>query len=187
LARCDIPTVPTTFLAGVDDVDRFERGGGFSGNLVVKPSVGASASGVVLTRDDPPAAAVHARALLRAGLTPMVQTYLADIESSGETALVYLGGRFSHGVRRRVVLPPEGVDVGVLGDERSEARIPTTAERALGDSVVAHIPETAYARIDLLPTPDGPVVLEVEVTEPSLFLHLDDEAPARAAAAFRSL
>ncbi len=33
----------------------------------------------------------------------------------------------------------------------------------------------------------GPLVPEVELTEPSLFLDCDDGAPARAAAAFRSL
>jgi len=49
------------------------------------------------------------------------------------------------------------------------------------------LPRTAYARIDLLPGPEGPLVLEVELTEPSLFLQCDPGAPARAAAAFRSL
>ncbi len=75
----------------------------------------------------------------------------------------------------------------MLGDERSESRVATAAERNVGDAVMARLPTTAYARIDLLATPAGPVVLEVEVTEPSLFLHLDDDAPARAAAVFRSL
>lgn len=187
LADHGIPTVPTTFLADTGDVDRLVQEGRFGGDVVVKPSVGASASGVLLTRDDPAAAAEHARALLLDGKTAMVQPYLGDVESTGETGLVYLGGGFSHGLRRRVVLPPRGVDAGVLGDERSEARAPTGEERVLGDAVVARIADTAYARVDLLPTADGPVVLEVEVTEPSLFLHLDETAPARAAAAFRSL
>jgi hypothetical protein len=39
----------------------------------------------------------------------------------------------------------------------------------------------------MLPTDDGPVLLELEVVEPSLFLHLDPAAPARAAAVFRNL
>ena len=86
-----------------------------------------------------------------------------------------------------MVLPPEGVESSVLGDERSEAREPTSDERALGEAVIERIPDTAYTRIDLLPTSRGPVVLEVEVTEPSLFLHLDERAPARAAGVFRNL
>lgn len=47
--------------------------------------------------------------------------------------------------------------------------------------------DTAYARIDLSPTAHGPVLLEVELTEPSPFLQHDPEVPARAAAVFRSL
>jgi hypothetical protein len=38
-----------------------------------------------------------------------------------------------------------------------------------------------YARIDLLPGPDGPVVIEVELTEPSLFLSYADGAADRLA------
>lgn len=187
LSSAGIPTVPTTFLFDAAAIDRCADGGGFEGDLVVKPSVGASASGVLLTRRDAAAAADHARALLGSGLTPMVQPYLEDVEVGGETGLVYLGGEFSHGFGRRVILPPAGIDGGVLGEERSEARNPTAAERSLGDAVIDRLPDTAYARIDLLSAATGPVVLEVEVTEPSLFLHLDDDAPARAAAAFRSL
>lgn len=187
LARAGVPSVPTSFLTDGGAVDRFEHDGGFTGDIVVKPSVGASASGVLLTHDDSAAAADHARALVAAGLTPMVQPYVRHIESVGETALVYLGGEFSHAIRRRVVLAPQGGDGGVPGRERSEARRPSIAERSLGDAVIDRIPDIAYARIDLLPTDDGPVVLEVEVTEPSLFLHLAEGAPARAAAVFRSL
>lgn len=183
-----IPIVPTTFLADVGAVERFRAAGGLRGDLVVKPTVGASASGVLATRGDEDAAIEHARALLSAGLTPMVQPHVEGIEDHGETGLVYLRGEFSHAFRRRVVLRPAGeVDGDVLGEERSVARSASAAERSIGDAVMARLPETAYARIDLVPAADGPVVLEVELTEPSLFLHLDEGAPARAAAAFRSL
>lgn len=183
-----VPVVPTTFLPDAGAVERLATDGGFTGDLVVKPSVGASASGVVSTRGDEAVAVEHARNLLAAGLTPMVRPYLAGVEDPGETGLVYLGGEFSHAFQRRVVLRAAAVlDGDVFGQERSGPRSATGPERAIGDAVMARLPETAYARIDLLPTVDGPVVLEVELTEPSLFLHLDDGAPARAAAVFRSL
>jgi hypothetical protein len=42
-----------------------------------------------------------------------------------------------------------------------------------------------YARVDMVVNANGvPELMELELTEPSLFLHLDDEAPARAAMAF---
>lgn len=183
-----VPIVPTTFLHDAAAVDHLAAAGGFHGDLVVKPSVGASASGVLATHGDPRAAEAHARSLLAGGLVPMVEPYLAGVELQGETGLVYLGGRFSHAFRRRVVLrPPAELDAGGFGREQSSAIVATPAERMIGDAVVGRLPATAYARIDLLPGDDGPVVLEVELTEPSLFLHLDDGAPARAAAVFRSL
>jgi hypothetical protein len=37
--------------------------------------------------------------------------------------------------------------------------------------------------VDLLPGPDGPVVIELELTEPSLFIGYADGAPERLAAA----
>ena len=44
-----------------------------------------------------------------------------------------------------------------------------------------------YARVDLVPGDDGaPQVIEVELTEPSLFLTTDDGAAARFAAAIRT-
>ncbi len=75
----------------------------------------------------------------------------------------------------------------MFAEERSSSRRPADAERAVRDAVVALLPPTAYTRTDLVPTPIGPVVLEVDVIEPSLFLDLDPGAPARAAAAFRNL
>ncbi len=48
------------------------------------------------------------------------------------------------------------------------------AELAVAERVLAAVPGGAdllYARVDLLPGPDGlPVLLELELTEPSLFL-----------------
>ena len=41
-----------------------------------------------------------------------------------------------------------------------------------------------YARVDLIPGPDGdPVLVELELTEPSLFLGYADGAPDRLATA----
>jgi len=179
-----IPIVPTMFCAdeaGLSDLD-------LDGDIIVKPTVGAGSNGVVHVRCDAEMAAHHARSLLAADLTVMVQPYLADVDVMGETGLVYFGGEFSHAFNKAVILASP-VDVGgdLMAAETSAPHTASPAQRALGDRVVDALPETAYARIDLLPTPNGPLLLEVELTEPSLFLHHDAEAPARAAAVFRSL
>jgi hypothetical protein len=40
-----------------------------------------------------------------------------------------------------------------------------------------------YARVDLLPTPQGPVIIEIELTEPSLYLLLHPPAATQLAEA----
>jgi predicted ribosomally synthesized peptide with SipW-like signal peptide len=148
--------------------------------FVVKPSVGAGSRGAGRFPADRIAAArEHAIQLQAAGRTVLVQPYLDAVDVAGETALVYLDGAFSHAVRKGPMLPP-GVAHPVQGwelfvEEQISARVPDPGELAVGDAVLDVIrsrfgADQLYARVDLLPTPDGPVVVELELTEPSLFL-----------------
>jgi hypothetical protein len=121
-----------------------------------------------------------------------VQPYLADIDQHGETALIYFGGAFSHAIRKGAMLPDDTTHA--LSDsnaafvaETVDTRTPSAAELALGDQAVAYVCERfgivpVYARVDVLPTPSGPVVIELELIEPSLFLGHSDGAAERFAA-----
>jgi glutathione synthase/RimK-type ligase-like ATP-grasp enzyme len=192
LAGWLIPTVPTTWL------EPGERLLPPAGEYVLKPTVGAGSKGA--GRFDGRAAGSaaragdHLRSLHEAGRTVMVQPYLADVDVAGEAALVYLGGRFSHAITKRAMLGRGDVNALEPGysrslyvEERISARGPTGAELELGARVIAAIGkqfgELVYARVDLLPTADGPVVIEVELTEPSLFLGYDRTSADRLAAA----
>lgn len=187
LAQRGFPVVPTTFVDPGKGVAH-DAGAVLSGHVVVKPSVGAGASGAKVFTGDEVGALAHIAALHEAGKTAMIQPYLSQVDEVGETALIYLGGEFSHAARKDAILSG-GVSFGsgIYADERVSAAQPSAAERDLGDAIVASLPQLAYARVDLLPTGTGPAVLELELTEPSLFLGLDDGAPQRAAAAFRAL
>jgi hypothetical protein len=111
----------------------------------------------------------------------MIQPYLAAVDSAGETALLYLPDKsgkltFSHAVRKGAML--SGPDVGAIdlaAVELIRSRTASEAELAVGEAVLAAIPGGAdrllYARVDLIPGPDGsPLLVELELTEPSLFL-----------------
>ena len=185
LAATGIPVVPTEFVAIGQPVERLVD---LAADLVLKPSVGAGANGAVRTHGDAALAHRHIAALHASGRTVMVQPYLDEIDTAGETGLVFLGGQFSHAFGKAAILTGEVVfEDGLFAEERIDRRIATSAEVAVGERVVASLGPTAYARVDLLPTDDGPVVLEVEVTEPSLYLSFDPGAAARAASVFRSL
>lgn len=187
LARQGFPVVPTTFVDPGQEVPA-DVVVALDGHLVIKPSVGAGSNGAKLFDRDEDAARSHLAALHAAGKTAMIQPYFAQIDKVGETALIYLGGEFSHAARKAAILSQDiSWETGIYADEKVAPTHPTVAERELADSIVASLSRLAYVRVDLLPGDDGPVVLELEVTEPSLFLGLSAGAPQRAAAAFRAL
>ncbi|MEO3743249.1 hypothetical protein [Plantactinospora sp. B5E13] len=179
LAAAGIPTVPTEWLAP----DR-EWHPPQTGEYVIKPAVGAgSLDAGRYDLADPEhrrLAVAHVERLRAAGRHTMVQPYLRAVETAGETALLFFAGpaglAFSHGIRKGPML--DGPDHGVEGLSRPEQispRVPAGAELAVAEQVLAVLPggpgRPLYARVDLIPGPDGaPIVIEVELTEPSLFL-----------------
>ncbi|HEY8581383.1 MAG TPA: hypothetical protein VIL49_00490 [Capillimicrobium sp.] len=182
LADAGLPVVPTTFVApgepfAAPDADE----------LVVKPTVSAGSRDTArYLRADAGRAAAHVARLHAAGRTAMVQPYLGEVDDAGETALLFLDGELSHAIRKGPLLErgKEGPS-GLFAEEDIQPREPSAVERDLGDQVLAAVTERCgplvYARIDLLPDRDGPRVIEVELTEPSLFLGHDAGAPARLA------
>jgi glutathione synthase/RimK-type ligase-like ATP-grasp enzyme len=149
--------------------------------FVVKPSVGAGSIGAARYGPGDGAASEHVDELHAAGKTVLVQPYLEAVDRDGETSLLYAGGRFSHAVRKAPILTHGGGPAsGLYVEEQMSAAEPTPVELDLGERVLDAVPfareELLYARVDLLP---GPVVLEVELTEPSLFLGYADGAVDR--------
>ncbi|MBB6344710.1 ATP-grasp domain-containing protein [Nonomuraea muscovyensis] len=176
LRELGVPVVPTHWSSR--DLPAWDE-------YVVKPAVSAGARDTVRTTD-PGRARAHAAWLEETGRTPMVQPYLDMVEAEGETSLLHFNRRFSHAVRRTPMLSP-----GVAGADqvRAQPRIPAPDQVELAEKVLAAIPEALlYARIDLVRLPDGtPVVIEVELTEPYLFLRYDPGAAAGLARALREL
>ena len=192
LAAAGIPVVPTTFVAPGETVPD-DAVVALDGHLVVKPSVGAGSNGARLFEGDAEGALAHIAALHAHGKVAMVQPYLAQVDTDGETALIYLGGELSHAARKAAILSRQmSWATGLYADEKVVPTTPTEAERALADHIVATLPgmghgPLAYIRVDLLPSAGGPMVLELELTEPSLFLAMSPGASERAAEAFRAL
>jgi glutathione synthase/RimK-type ligase-like ATP-grasp enzyme len=162
------------------------------GPFVVKPTVSSGSQDSARYRgdgSDADQALAHVARLHAAGRTAMVQPYLGAVDTAGESALVYLGGRLSHTVRKGPMLAvgriPGDVEHQAVGPRPATAAEEAVAERALGAVPgVAGPAGLLYARVDLVPGDDGrPVVLELELTEPSLFLDTDPAAAGRLAAA----
>ncbi|WP_422774688.1 ATP-grasp domain-containing protein [Plantactinospora sp. WMMC1484] len=191
LAEAGVPTAPTDWLGPDADWSLPAQ----RGEYVVKPVVGAGSLDAgrydLADAEHRELATAHVKRLQATGRWVMVQPYLGAVDTAGETALLFVAGpdglRFSHAIRKGPMLvgPDRGVD-GLFRPEQIAPRTPADAEIAVAERVLAALPggtaRPLYARIDLIPGPDGaPVLVEVELTEPSLFLAHDPAAPGRLA------
>jgi glutathione synthase/RimK-type ligase-like ATP-grasp enzyme len=172
LAAAGVPVVPTAFVEPGEELQPPE------GPFVVKPTVSAGGRRSArfeqyeLDAGRSLVARIHAE-----GRTAMVQPYLGD---AVEIGLVYVGGRYSHAVRRRVPLPEAGErDVLYLNEDLAPTDAPPTARATAEAALACAGTELLYGRVDLM----AGVVLELEITEPSLYLLYADGAARRFAEA----
>lgn len=180
LASAGVPVVETTWLVPGDVFTPP------AGPYVVKPTVSAGARDTA-AYDGGADATAHVQRLLAAGRPVMVQPYLPQVEVLGETSVLCFEGEVSHAASKSALLQ---VGAGVRNDIDSRAFVtpaePTRAQVDLAKAALAVVGQPLlYARVDLVPGPDGPLLLELELTEPSLFLRHAEGATARFAAAVR--
>ena len=190
LESVGLPIVPTTWIGPGDPPPTMPPG-----DVVVKPSVSAGGRSTAwYSADRGDLALDHLRALQRAGATVMVQGHVPGVASVGEIKGVYVGGVASHAVRVGGLLVR---DAGTMERPWEQpvpvvAAVPSAAERAVGDAVVAELSRRfgrvpVYARVDLvLDAVGAPRILEVELIDPMLFLGLADGAAVRLAQALLS-
>jgi len=180
LSAGGVPVVPTLCLERGRPTDVAALAGerGWE-KVVIKPAVGAGSFETHrIVAQDPEAAAICARLLVDRDV--LVQPYLASVDGYGERALVWIDGEFTHAVRKS---PRFAADA----EQVSEAVPITAAERAVGMAALAPVHDRLlYARVDVAPGPMGdPVVMELELVEPSLFLLQSPRALERLVAGIR--
>jgi len=194
LARADVPIVPTRFVepgGSASDALRSFLAEEAAAEWVVKPAVGAgSRDAARYARGEEHTASDHIERLLTAGRSVLLQPYLDHVDLHGETALIYFGGRFSHAIRKGPLLRRGAEPISALFlEEQITPRTPADEELRVAERVLAALPFPAplYARVDLIRSWDGaPRLLELELTEPSLFFAQAAGAAARLAAQLRA-
>ena len=183
-----IPVVATTWLEPGRDADLPTQG-----RWVIKPAISLAGLETGLYDAERPeqwaAMCAHIHRLLAAERTVMLQPYQAQIEQDGETSLIFVEGLLCHAVRRSSILtgPADGADhrfIPAPGQHIEPVR-PDAACVRLAERVLELVPdsnELLYARVDLVRTGNGAVqLMEVELTEPQLFLAHYPPATARLA------
>lgn len=186
LAERGVRTVPTEVLEPNDAIDLPDD----VHDIVVKPVVSAGSQDTArYGSHERPQAREHIERLWRQHRGVLVQPYLSQVDEYGETAMVFVADSYSHAIRKGPILRDEPETVGGLfAREDLATRTATDAERAVAEQTLDALPfdrrTLLYARVDLVPSADGtPLVLEVELIEPSLFLRYCHGAADRFAAA----
>lgn len=182
-----VPIPRSVFVPRGGDADAAVRRAaawGAPGGLVVKPCVSNSARGAA--RFGAGAEDEAARHLVSLGGDAIVQEFVEGVRG-GEFSMVYLGGRFSHCVRK----VPAGGDYRTQEEHGARcvpAGAPPAGFREAADRVLAAAARRAggaaarllYARVDLVPGADGaPLLMELECVEPFLFVGLGGATASR--------
>jgi glutathione synthase/RimK-type ligase-like ATP-grasp enzyme len=174
LARRGVPVVPTVIAETAHDVAAIARELSAT-RIVIKPEVGAGSLGTrvfdIATERD--AATAHLVGLTSRGLA-LVQPYMHSVDGYGERSLVWIDGALSHEIRKTARF---------AGDvERIDGPFPIADdERAVAEAALAPLVDRLlYARVDLARDDKGqPMVMELELVEPSLFFARQPGSAAR--------
>jgi hypothetical protein len=189
LASHGVAVVPTAVVAPDADPDFPD------GEFVVKPTIGAGSRGAGRFTDHSEALA-HLRSL---AVPALVQPYQSSVDANGETALVFFAGEYSHSFHKGPMLgrEPQEAEFGLYIPEELKGIEPTAAQVEFAGQVLDVAAELLalrrkdflYARVDVVEGERGePLLLELELTEPSLgFRFADEGAASRLSAAIRAL
>jgi glutathione synthase/RimK-type ligase-like ATP-grasp enzyme len=188
VAEMGLPVVPTVFIEpGHDDWRDQVRELLSKGDVVVKPAISAGSNDTE-RHGNFDAAQKHIAELLSAQRSVMLQPYMADVDVESETGLVFIDSKFSHAFAKGPLLAQaKNMSGGLYAEEEIGGRQPTAEQLLIGERaakwLTSRFGKLLYARVDLLPTPQGPVIIEIELTEPSLYLLLHPPAATQLAEA----
>jgi len=179
-----IGVVPTLWLDGLDGSSAAHCADRLGTNeMVVKPVIGANGQDAFrFSHDEEPArwAGISARF---PGRACMVQPFMHNVITEGEYSLFFFNGVFSHAILKTPAAnefrsqEEHGAEVRAIDPE------PGLLARAR-QAIAALSTVPLYGRIDFVRNAAGDFdVMELELIEPSMYLRMSPQAPARFAEA----
>jgi len=184
LKEAGVPVPPTIMIKQdseqplqhyIEDIDWEE--------IILKPTITGGSLGLQRFKKASLDAETHFQTINKTGITQtipaigefnlppsdtLVQEYQPEIVKAGEVSLIYFGGEYSHSVIKRVKTgdfrahPVWGASVEPYKASSEEIDVADAALKVADDFI-------HFARVDLLNTRNGPVIIELELIEPWLF------------------
>jgi glutathione synthase/RimK-type ligase-like ATP-grasp enzyme len=162
------------------------------GRAILKPSVSAgSFSTFVINKGMPKAEEAEAVSEALAARTMMLQPFLVEVEKTeevfgGEISVVCIDNEPSHAMKKQLRLAGQNeqtVPVPLREDFADFARQVLTAATKIRPAAEGDL----YARVDAVLVGGAPMLMELELTEPSLFLNANPTGMDRFVAGIMSL
>ncbi len=181
LAQQGIRIIASTFAdVGIDPIFP-------SGDFVVKPTVGAGSMNAERYNGSQHAIAhQHVRSLHAEGRDVIIQPYVESIDEEGELALIFIEGKFSHSMCKGAMLNTNENDRSQLfRAEQMSSTVASDEALVFAERVLeaGNARDALYARVDLCRVDSQWAVMELELTEPSLFLTFHPDTANELAAA----
>ena len=168
-----VPIIPTKFANNLDEALpaikwAFEK----ASAVAIKPTVGAGArlAGKASTEDE---AIEYVKRILEAKRTVIIQPYISSVDDEGEKAIIVINGKISHAAKKVPALTKGG-----HGDAAGQLEITTEMKDIVKtiSNAVSEWNDLLFARVDVVRMGEKLVLMELELTEPWLFMQFRPEA-----------
>jgi glutathione synthase/RimK-type ligase-like ATP-grasp enzyme len=181
LQQWGVPIVPT-YAAAVSNLPQLQAALAGSPTAVLKPRIGAGASGVRLVPTADLAAALQQLAAAPTPRDYFVQPLIDSVRDEGEWSYIYVDGQLSH-VLRKTPAPGDFRAHAIYGGAVT-LETPGPADLAQVEAMRARLPfDLLYGRFDLVRREGQLAIMELELIEPMLYFPLAPHAAATLAAA----
>jgi len=173
LEQNEIPIIPTKFCSSVEEVEsKLDWAFNQASAIAIKPSIGAGArlAGRASSIDE---AKKLLKNIFENNRIAMIQPYIESVDTDGEKAIVVIDGKLSHVARKVPALTKGGHGDGaglVAIDKKIEDIFEVIASK------LSTWNELLYARIDVVEYKGSYLLMELELTEPWLFMKYRPES-----------
>jgi glutathione synthase/RimK-type ligase-like ATP-grasp enzyme len=173
LAGKGVPIIPTKFVHNSAELAKTLKWAfDLTPKIVIKPTVGAGAR-LAGKANDFESAEKLAEIIFNHNRIVMVQPYVDSVDGEGEKAIVIIDRQISH-VAKKV----PALTLGGHGDAAGQSEIDLEIEQIVAKVAqkVANWNELLYARVDVVRYENELVLMELEITEPWLFMQFRPES-----------
>ena len=177
LKKNGIPIIPSLFF---EDFDIDKVMGSFntfdSEKVIIKPTVGANADKIMIIKNSDTMDKLKKTKDTYKNRAFILQPFINSIKKDGEMSLIFFNKGFSHGLSK---VPKKG-DFRVQEEHGGTLKLLKNLDEQkinLCKEILSLLPyDFFYSRIDLVVDEGNPLLMEIEVIEPSLYFNLEPKS-----------